>query len=639
MSARSRPMRDIVCEVCGKPGRTALKDRAICRDCHRAEASTRCARCGMMKHNVSANTGVCPRCTKIAARPCGICARCSRLRIIFDECNHVCEPCHELLQRHARAEVRPTVECSVCGELRPSILASRSLCQGCWRKERNGYGICVRCKKFKAIQVKSSHICKQCYKDLLAPKALRDYVEGFKTPFRYNRILFETLSATIDWKAVNWKLDRRLRTFGRFLESYEFKEPLSWEAIEEALPALGPTRRNNPKQVRACLFGLGHALAAKGKLEPRETYVARRNALLPVARAPRRIQPLLEQYASWLCERRSKLSNVREHMEGLAGFWSWCDHRGIRSPAEVQVGLVKDYLLELCWQWQCSGCGAIAGFDPRNRNPPRTCSRCSALHSFSKVKRYSQNTVRSERAKLLVFFDWCKMSRIVLTNPVQISVPAPTPTIRHYSPDVIRSLCVYTAASASDPMEAMVLFLILFYALSVEELRHTRIPVVHPLRQGALVPSLSEAYHLIVPKPSPSIGNRSPGRPDVRLDFPPSASSWLRDLLDRYEQRRRQFARNPANEYLFVSTKSGRCNMPVSHVFLWNTVRRATLRVLSSACNPNTLRKTVGIVFADRVGAGVLRWMGWSEQQAFAYAWADREEVHPRQEPDSVRGT
>jgi hypothetical protein len=72
--------------------------------------------------------------------------------------------------------------------------------------------------------------------------------------------------------------------------------------------------------------------------------------------------------------------------------------------------------------------------------------------------------------------------------------------------------------------------------------------------------------------------------------------------------------------------------MPVGHVFIWNLIRRASLRVLGGACNPNTLRKTVGIMFADRAGAGILRWMGWGEQQAFAYAWADREVVHPRQE-------
>ena len=42
-------------------------------------------------------------------------------------------------------------------------------------------------------------------------------------------------------------------------------------------------------------------------------------------------------------------------------------------------------------------------------------------------------------------------------------------------------------------------------------------------------------------------------------------------------------------------------------------------------------RKTAGVMFADRAGAGILRWMGWDEQQAFAYTWAAREMIHPQE--------
>ena len=198
--------------------------------------------------------------------------------------------------------------------------------------------------------VKAECLCKQCYKDQRAPQALREYVKGFTTPFRYNRTLFEALAGTINWQAVNQQVDRRFRAFGRFLQTHEFEEPLTWQAIEDALPALGPTKRNIPKQVRASLLDLGHVLAAKGELERREAYVARRNAFLPITRAPQQIQPLLEQYAAWLWERKAKAANVREHLEDLALFWSWRGRRGVRSPAEVQAGLVKNYLLVLYWQ-------------------------------------------------------------------------------------------------------------------------------------------------------------------------------------------------------------------------------------------------------------------------------------------------
>ncbi|MGC1951604.1 MAG: hypothetical protein WA970_03275, partial [Gammaproteobacteria bacterium] len=114
--------------------------------------------------------------------------------------------------------------------------------------------MCARCNKRKVIYVKAERLCKQCYKDHLAPKALRDYIDGFTTPFRYNRTLFEILAGAVNWQAVNQMVARRFRAFGRFLQTYAFREPLTWQAIEDALPALGPTNRDIPKQIRASLL-------------------------------------------------------------------------------------------------------------------------------------------------------------------------------------------------------------------------------------------------------------------------------------------------------------------------------------------------------------------------------------------------
>lgn len=40
-------------------------------------------------------------------------------------------------------------------------------------------------------------------------------------------------------------------------------------------------------------------------------------------------------------------------------------------------------------------------------------------------------------------------------------------------------------------------------------------------------------------------------------------------------------------------------------------------------------------MFADRVGAGILRWMGWEDRQAFSYAWEPREELQPYSQEES----
>jgi hypothetical protein len=600
LSPRPYQSRQIICEVCGRQCHAEQKNRDICRPCLLREPSTRCTRCGLMKHCVSEETSLCPRCTHIVMRPAAICARCSRPRAISNK--------------------------------------EKQLCQPCTREERNGRRICSRCHRLKVIYVKTACLCKQCYKDHLAPQGLRKYVLDFTTPYPYNKVLFDLLTTTINWESVTQKTDQKFRAFGRFLQTQPLREPLIWETIEEALPPLGPTNRNPPKYIRACLLDLGHLLAAKGKLEGRETYIARRNALLPMKQVPEQMQALLHRYTTWLWERRNVPGNVRDHLEAHASFWSWCEQRGIRSPEEVQASLVNDYLLTLYWQWHCSVCHGTMAFEPGDRKAPSMCAHCRTIGSLSKVKRYAQNTVRGHRAKLLVFFDWLKINRLVVVNPVQRATPAPRPTIRHYPNEAMRQLCAYITAPDADPVEALTLYLIIFHALSVWELQHTQLPPVFSLHQDIPQPKLPDAYYVIVPKSAPSLGDRSPGRPDIRLDFPAKAAPWLKPLLERFERQRQQRVKNPKNRYVLIAPSTARHNTPVGKVLVWEIVRKTSLRVLGAACNPNTLRKTAGVMFADRAGAGILRWMGWDDQQAFAYTWAARETIHP-QELDSSQAT
>ncbi len=372
MSSRPYQSRWITCEVCGCRLRAVQKDRDICRGCLREEPSTCCRLCGLKRHRVAEETGLCPRCTRIAARPEAVCARCLRTSAIYNQEKQLCRACNKFERQRVRNKDKQIkVKCSVCGEMRYSQLLGRAICPACWTAERNGRGICSACNKLKVIWVKTEHLCKQCYKDHLAPNTLRRYVAEFTTPYPYNKVLFDLLVTTIDWKSVNEKTHQQFRSFGRFLQQQQLKEPLTWETIEEALPALGPTNRTFPQLIRSCLLELGHLLAARGELESRDAYIERRYALSPLKRTPEHMQELLGRYVDWLRERRTTLSSVRDHLKILAPFWSWCEQRDIQSPEEVQASLINDYLMTLYWQWRCSLCQGM----PRTRyaSAERSC--------------------------------------------------------------------------------------------------------------------------------------------------------------------------------------------------------------------------------------------------------------------------
>jgi len=480
------------------------------------------------------------------------------------------------------------------------------------------------------IHAKELGLCKLCYKNHLAPDILRRYAIDYATPYPYNKGLFELLVTTINWETITDQVYLRFRAFGQFLQEHQLSNPLSWEAVEEVLPPLGRTNRSRLKHVRACLFDVGHLLVARGKLESRETYLARRHALQPMKQVPQHIQPLLHRYVAWLWERQTSPSCVRDHLEVLASFWTWSERQEISLPEQVQAPLISHYLLSLYWQWRCSACKGAVEFEAENRKKPHACPLCSAIGCLSQEKRFGQNTVRGYRAKLWVFFDWAKVNRLVLANPVLRKTPAPEPTIQHYSSEMINYLCEYITSPDADAAEALTLYLIIFHALSVMELRHAQLPTIFTLQKDLPQVSLADAYYIILPRPVPTVGDRTPGRPDSRLDFPQAAASWLKHLLERFERQRQLAAKNPKNRYVFIAPNKARHNTPVSGFYVRKLVQNGSLRAVGAPCNPNILRKTAGVLFADRAGAGVLRWMGWDEQQAFTYAWATRELISPQ---------
>jgi hypothetical protein len=300
MSTRFRPKRQIICEVCGRPCQTRRRSRDICNTCYlKKEPSALCISCGNMKHLVSKDTGLCPRCAELAARPTGECARCTQFGAIYNQQDRLCKTCAEKARQRMRNESkRYKVACSVCGKMRISVLFGRNICTACYKAELNGRGICARCGKFLVIYHKDKQLCKHCLENDRAPADLRKYIESFTPPYPYNTVLFDLLATSIDWDAVDENRARQFRVFGRFLQTYKFNRPLTWEAIEEALPPLQHARRRRPKWIRSCLLDLGHLLVARGEMESREAYKRRRNALGYIQQAPEYIRPLLLRYAA-----------------------------------------------------------------------------------------------------------------------------------------------------------------------------------------------------------------------------------------------------------------------------------------------------------------------------------------------------
>ena len=258
---------------------------------------------------------------------------------------------------------------------------------------------------------------------------------------------------------------RKFHSFGRFLQTQPLNEPLTWETIEALLPPLGPTHRNDPKLIRACLLELGHppfgqrGTGNQGNLY-RQALRTRSHRTSTDACTSTHVplRNLAPGAANEADKRARPHGGARILLYTRASCAAFTCQRKCRYRSSTIICCTFDF------QWQCSTCQSSMAFDPRERNAPRMCSHCGTIGTLVKEKRLAQNTVRGHRAKLFVFFDWLKMNRMVISNPVQSKVPAPSPTIQHYSLDVIKQLGDYLRAADTDPFEALMLYLVIFHA-------------------------------------------------------------------------------------------------------------------------------------------------------------------------------
>jgi len=278
--------REITCEVCGRRCQTEQKGRDSCRDCHRKEPSVRCLSCGLMKHLIAVETGLCPRCTRIVARPEAECVLCGRFKVIYNQEDWLCKTCNKRKRQLSRNEGRPNkVQCSICGQMRVSVFLSKAICRTCQRVMKNGCEACAQCHR--VIHDKTRRFCLKCYQDSLAPSALRNFLASFTTTYSYKNMLFDLLASTIEWESVNQKINQRFQIFGRFLQSHQFHKPLTWEIIEATVPPLEPIKHSTREILRTCLLTLGHLLAARGELESCEIFLEKRRSLASLEHAPR----------------------------------------------------------------------------------------------------------------------------------------------------------------------------------------------------------------------------------------------------------------------------------------------------------------------------------------------------------------
>lgn len=673
--------RSIICEECGEQRRTQFSFD-VCPRCAAGLLRSRCAGCRKQRYKVDPGSGLCRRCAA-KQKPLVVCQGCGVYGPAFTHAAVYCRKCYFTAHRRNWKKTLPReAVCVECGETRPTCLKAEMVCQSCYNRRRSGQAMCAAAGCENLILHKEWQLCKHHYEDRLAPARLRKYLESYDSPFPQNRRYLTEIASRIDWVGVGKgtvqireKDVRRYRAVGSFLKTQELPEPLTWQAIDEALPPLGSSDRYRTKLIRSCLIDLGHLLAERGLIEDWYTYLTRRRCDQPLENAPEIFLGHLRGFQKWVLEAMvnpelrlpvevmnflpNKLESLRKSVASVVAFLNWCAGRGVRSLAEVNPVLMADYQQTLFWQLKCGTCRRLFPLEPWRKVEGCADGSCGAAGSLRRVKRHARGYVYTQTSNLRVFFDWATLHGHIKTNPVahaSCAIRSRTFTvvgeggevievergIRRYDDRVVEKLCAYIVSPDADPEEALALYLIIFHLCMVTELRNAKLPSLAKGESGAAEVSASDSAdyeYLLVPQREFSRGNRSVRRPGPVIGFPRKALPWLAPILWRYYERRREVVGAARHEYLLAGEGRSRHNKPVGKDYVRRLVRKASLRALGGAVNPWDLRRTAAAVFATkskRRGA-ILTRMGYSAVRATHFNYLETFTLQPRR-PASAAG-
>ena len=560
-----------------------------------------------------------------------------------------------------------TIVCAMCGLTKASWKKKESVCQACDTKRRIGAVKCTVNGCDNRINNKGLQLCKRHDAERVAATLLRRYLENYSSPFPQNERYMAELAATIKWQDVEKGVARivehdvcRFRAVGKFLQTNELPEILTWEAIDQVLPPLAKKGRVKPKLIRSALLELGHLFAERGLLPEWSSHVAERCLRRAVESAPAPFLEHISAFRGWaeggmlnpklqflpmeLDILASTSKTLGDTIKSISSFLTWCMGRGVVSLEVVDSTLIADYQRSLCWLYECKVCHRRFSFESAKSIERCANPECNAAHSYVRKRKISRSFLSAQTSHLRMFFDWAELHGFISRNPLTgevCRITARTVTsidqrgnrlevghaIRRYDDRVIERLCAYIVSPEADPEEAIILYLITFHLCTVNELCHLRVPshVSQESNQTQMYEAQDYEY-LFLRKSVRTRGRRLPTRSDPKLVFPRKALSWLVPLLERHYERRKEVVSAEHHEYLLAVKWRARHNTPVSAMYVRRIIRRASLRVLTTGevC-PSRLRRTAAAVFAQRSRrrSAVLTTLGYTAESATRFNYLE----------------
>jgi site-specific recombinase XerD len=142
--------------------------------------------------------------------------------------------------------------------------------------------------------------------------------------------------------------------------------------------------------------------------------------------------------------------------------------------------------------------------------------------NYLREKNYSKNQIYSCYCSLNKFYRWCVVEKILVNNPIaQVSINKPYRSLEICSEADLKALSAYVKNSQTDPSDALLISLVLFFGFTIEQ-----------LCLAQLVPTNGDQMRIILATREQTYSRRYKRRHE-HLELP-ATPAWFLKLQQRY---------------------------------------------------------------------------------------------------------
>ncbi len=430
--------------------------------------------------------------------------------------------------------------------------------------------LCPSCEKINVVP-DGGTFCLRCTQHRKLLKSIEAFGGKLKKAPPYNQKLFQIYLKYLKRYRVcghNWS---ESKVFVQYLKENYVSKLLSWKAINAESAKF--SEYMGSKVQRGCPFvKIGHVLSEMKVIPFRdqdEVTSFDRN----VIKLGPELETIARQYMQSLLKRHRRLSTVIQLIHRIRYFKEWVEkHSSFTSILEIDEQV------------------AIGYFE------------------------HFKSNADYHRGSLHQFYRWCKKEGLIKHNPFEGIKPVePLVELPICSKEQFKKLSRFIKNEHSDPEQAMMLALVLYFGFGYKELLYSSLDI----NDGCIT------IHVHM---SPlSYAKKSHQRnPTLIL---PTEPTWFRILQKRYIakwQERFSKLKNPSSHRPLFLQRRGLHNRPLSNSTLKREISETTETITGSAIPTKILRTTAGHIHTFGSDASLLTTMGWAGTQAFKYTWMPR---------------